>query len=282
MIRRLALVVAALAVAWCAPALAWGAYGHRTVAAIALANIKPATRARIDVLLRQERQLGTPKCRVRSLQDAAVWPDCIKGENWRWGYTNPWHYQDEPVCGDFNIKADCANGNCVTAQIDRNQRILADRTLPAAQRLEALIFVTHFVGDIHQPLHAADNHDQGGNAVKSPYGIAPGWNLHSIWDTAMAERAISAAQPPLVRRYTAAERADLAGGKPEDWLRESWQIAKDFLYPQAFGGKIPCEGEEPKRTTWPESAIRASTPIIEKRIEQAGLRLAAMLDRTLG
>jgi hypothetical protein len=282
MIRRLALILAAFAVAWCAPAMAWGAYGHRTVAAIALANIKPATRARIDVLLRQERQLGTPKCRVRSLQDAAVWPDCIKGENWRWGYTSPWHYQDEPVCGEFNIKADCANGNCVTAQIDRNQRILADRSLPAAQRLEALIFVTHFVGDIHQPLHGADNHDQGGNAVKSPYGIAPGWNLHSIWDTAMAERAISAAQPPLVRRYSAAERAELAGGKPEDWLRESWQIAKDFLYPQAFGGKIPCQGEEPKVTTWPESAIEASTPIIERRIEQAGLRLAAMLDQTLG
>lgn len=282
MIRQLTIFLAALATAWCVPALAWGAYGHRTVAAIALQNISPTTRARIAVLLKQERELGTPKCRVRSLQDAAVWPDCIKGENWRWGYTSPWHYQDEPVCGDFNIKADCANGNCVTAQIDRNQRILADRSLPATQRLEALIFVTHLVGDIHQPLHGADNHDQGGNAVKSPYGIAPGWNLHSIWDTAMAERAVSAAQPPLVRRYDAAERADLAGGKPEDWLRESWQIARDFLYPQAFGGKVPCEGDEPKAITWPEPAIEASVPIIEKRIEQAGLRLAAMLDKTLG
>jgi len=102
----------------------------------------------------------------------------------------------------------------------------------------------------------------------------------------MAERAISAAQPPLVRRYDAAERAALGGGKPEDWLRESWQIARDVLYPQAFGGKIPCGkdagGEEPKVTTWPEPAIQASLPIIQKRIEQAGLRLATMLDSTLG
>jgi hypothetical protein len=286
MIRRLALLVAALAAAWCAPALAWGAYGHRTVAAIALANVTPATRARIAALLKNERELGTPKCRVRSLEDAAVWPDCIKGENWRWGFMSPWHYQDEPVCGTFDIKADCANGNCVTAQIERNRRILSDRTLPATQRLEALILVTHFVGDIHQPLHGADNHDQGGNAVKTSYGIAPGWNLHSIWDTALAERAISSAQPPLVRRYDAAERAALGGGKPEDWLRESWQIARDFLYPQAFGGKVPCakdgEGEEPKQTTWPEPAIEASLPIVEKRVEQAGLRLAAMLDAALG
>jgi hypothetical protein len=274
MMRQLLGVLAVLALAWGSPALAWGAYGHRTVAAIALRNIAPTTRARIDQLLKSERGLGMPKCRVRNLEDAAVWPDCIKGESWRWGYASPWHYQDEPVCGTFDPKADCANGNCVTAQIERNRRILADRTLPSAQRLEALIFVTHFVGDIHQPLHGADNHDQG--------GIAPGWNLHSIWDTAMAERAISSAQPPLVRRYDAAERAQLDGGKPEDWLRESWQIAKDFLYPLEFDGKIPCEEPEPKVTTWPEAKIAASVPIVQKRIEQAGLRLAAMLDDTLG
>jgi hypothetical protein len=281
MTRRLVAALAVLALTWGAPAWAWGAYGHRTVAAIALRNIAPATRARIDALLKSERALGTPRCRVRSLEDAAVWPDCIKGERWRWDYTSPWHYQDETVCGAFDAKADCANGNCVTAQIERNRRILADRSLPAAQRLEALIFVTHFVGDIHQPLHGADNHDQGGNLVKSPYGIAPGWNLHSIWDTAMAERAISAARPALVRRYDAAERARLGGGKPEDWLRESWQIARDFLYPQAFDGAIPCDKPEPRQTTWPEAKIQASLPIVERRIEQAGLRLAAMLDGTL-
>jgi hypothetical protein len=285
MIRRFGIIFAVLVAAWCTPVLAWGALGHRTVGAIALANVSPTTRARIATLLKSERGLGTPKCRVRSLEDAAVWPDCIKGESWRWGFASPWHYQDEPVCGSFDIKSDCANGNCVSAQIERNRRILADRTLPSAQRLEALAFLAHFVGDIHQPLHGADNHDQGGNAVKTPYGIAPGWNLHSIWDTAMAERAITSAKPAMVRRYNAAERAELGGGKPEDWLRESWQIAKDSLYPQAFGGTIPCDKqgvEEPKRTTWPEPAIEASLPIVQKRIEQAGLRLAAMLDQTLG
>ncbi|VWX49685.1 S1/P1 nuclease [Novosphingobium sp. 9U] len=285
MIRRLALLLAALAGLWAAPALAWGAYGHRTVAAIALDNVKPATRARIAVLLRDDRELGTPKCRVRSLEDAAVWPDCIKGEQWRWAYTSPWHYQDEPVCGAFDIKSDCANGNCVTAQIERNRRILTDRTLPHTQRLEALIFVTHFVGDIHQPLHGADSHDQGGNLVKSSYGIVPGKNLHSIWDTVMTERAISSARPTLVRQYDAAERTRMQTGTPEDWLRESWQIARDFLYPQAFGGTVPCatggKGEEPRQVTWPEPAIEASLPVVQQRIEQAGLRLARMLDEAL-
>lgn len=282
MIRRIAMSLAALAALWSVPAFAWGAYGHRTVAAIALRNVTPAATARINALLKAERGLGTPKCRVRSLEDAAVWPDCIKNESWRWRYTFSWHYHDQPVCGTFDIKTECADGACVTAQIERTARILADRSLPDAQRLEALAFLAHFVGDIHQPLHAADNHDQGGNQVKSTYGIAPGRNLHAIWDSILAERAISSAQPPLVRHYSAAERADQSRGTPEDWLRESWQIAKDFLYPQAFGGPIPCEGDAPKQVAWPEPAIEASVPIVQQQVEKAGLRLARMLDTALG
>ncbi len=283
MMRRVLILLAAMATLWSAPALAWGAYGHRTVASIALRNVTPAARQQIAGLLKAERELGTPSCRVRTFEDAAVWPDCIKGENWRWAYTSPWHYHDQPICQAFDAKADCPFGNCVTAQIDRNARILADRTLPRTQRLEALIFLAHFVGDIHQPLHGADNHDQGGNKVKTTYGIAPGKNLHSVWDSTLAERAISSARPPLVRRYDAAERAELATGEASDWLRESWTIARDFLYPTAFG-KLPCDtvGKAPDQVTWPEPAIEASVPIIEKRIEQAGLRLARMLDAALG
>ena len=281
--RRLALALAALAAVWAMPALAWWDYGHRTVAAIALKNVRPETRARIDRLLRAEAQLGTPKCRAGTLEDAAVWPDCIRGkdQNWRWAYTFPWHFQDVQVCGAFDIKQDCANGNCVTAQIDRNARILADRSLPVAQRLEALAFLAHFVGDVHQPLHGADNHDYGGNGVKADYGIVPAKNLHSIWDGLLAERAISSARPPLVRIYSPAERAELATGTPEDWLRESWQIARDLLYPQVLG-KPPCEGQPVTRGTMTEAMIATDLPVVEKRVEQAGLRLARMLDSALG
>lgn len=286
MMRRLAAILAALAMAWTTPALAWWDYGHRTVAAIAVRNVKPATRARIAALLRVQAQLGTPKCTVRSLEDAAVWPDCIKRDKWRWGYTSTWHYHDIPVCGSFDPKLDCADGNCVTAQIERTARILADKSLPSAQRLEALAFLSHFVGDIHQPLHGADHHDQGGNGVKLTYGSASRTNLHAIWDGYLAERAISSARPPLVRRYSAAERAGLEGGTPEDWLRESWQIARDFLYPQVFGGALPCDGNGDRAGTpaasWSEPSIQAGVPIVERRVEQAGLRLARMLDAALG
>jgi len=278
----LASLVAALIGLWVTPALAWGSFGHRTVATIALKNVAPSTRDRIAALLKAERQLGTPNCRVRSLEDAAVWADCIRAdERWRWAYTAPWHFHDIQICGEFDIKQHCANGSCATAQIERNARILADRTLPAAQRLEALAFLTHFVGDIHQPLHGADNHDRGGNGVTASYGIVPARNLHSIWDSALAERAISSASPPLARSYSAAERQELATGQAADWLRESWHVARDFLYPQALDGQPPCSEEKVTAGALTEADIQAAVPIVNGRIERAGLRLARMLDQAL-
>ena len=87
----------------------------------------------------------------------------------------------------------------MTAQVERNFRILSDESLPANVRLEALAFMVHFAGDVHMPLHSGDKDDRGGNDRETAYGLVPGLNLHSIWDTALAARAITAAQPPLVR-----------------------------------------------------------------------------------
>lgn len=280
--RTILTILAALSAILAPPALAWGSMGHRTVGAIALANVKPSTRAAIRDLLRHQRELDTPQCRMGTIEEAATWPDCIKGERWRFAYTSSWHYHDQPVCGTFDLKAHCRDGNCATAQIERNARLLANRKLSPALRLEALSFVVHFVGDIHQPLHVGENEDMGGNAVKADYGDAPGRNLHSIWDGVLAERAITSARPPLVRVYTPQEKAVLATGKLEDWERESWQISRDFLYPMAFGGKLPCDVKEPQKVVWSNAAIEQAIPIIDERIERAGLRLAVMLDAALG
>lgn len=280
--RTILTILAALSAILAPPALAWGSMGHRTVGAIALANVKPSTRAALRDLLRHQRELDTPQCRMGTIEDAATWPDCIKGERWRFAYTSSWHYHDQPVCGTFDLKAHCRDGNCATAQIERNARLLANRKLSPALRLEALSFVVHFVGDIHQPLHVGENEDMGGNAVKADYGDAPGRNLHSIWDGVLAERAITSARSPLVRVYTPQEKAVLATGKLEDWERESWQISRDFLYPMAFGGTLPCDVKEPQKVVWSNAAIEQAIPIIDERIERAGLRLAVMLDAALG
>ncbi len=274
-------IVAALAVlASPVPALAWGYFGHETTARIALANVTPETRATIARLLRHERELGTPQCRLRSLAGAATWPDCLRGQGWRWGYTFAWHYQTEPIGEAYDARKNCAGGACVSAQIARNHRILADESLPANVRLEALAFMVHFAGDIHMPLHSGDNQDRGGNDVAARYGIAPGFNLHSIWDSALAERAITAADPPLVRRYSDAERAALAGGQPADWGRESWELARSFVYANALG-RDPVAGEEPPAAALTQEAIAEAVPVAERRIVQAGLRIAALLDSAL-
>lgn len=271
-------IVAALAVlASPVPALAWGYFGHETTARIALANVTPETRAAIARLLRHERELGTPQCRLRSLAGAATWPDCLRGQGWRWGYTFAWHYQTEPIGEAYDARKNCAGGACVSAQIVRNHRILADENLPANVRLEALAFMVHFAGDIHMPLHSGDNQDRGGNDVETRYGIAPGLTLHSIWDSALAERAITAADPPLVRRYPARERAALAGGEPADWGRESWELARSFVYANALG-REPVPAEKPPEAALTQEAIIAAVPVAERRIVQAGLRIAALLD----
>jgi hypothetical protein len=280
--RKLLLLLVALSTILSTPAMAWGYLGHATVGEIAMANVKPSTRAAMRRLMAHQAELDTPECAMTSIAKVATWPDCIKGEKERWAYASSWHYHDQPVCGTFDLKANCRDGMCATAQIDRNAKLLADRKLAPVLRLEALSFLVHFVGDVHQPLHVGENEDQGGNKVKADYGDAPGRNLHSIWDTTLAERAITSARPPLVRVYSPQEKARLATGTVADWDRESWEISRDFLYPTAFGGTLPCGEKEPRKVVWTNAAIEQAIPIVDERIERAGLRLAQMLDKALG
>lgn len=264
------------------PAMAWWDMGHTTIARIAQANVAPKTRAAIAALLRHAPDLATPGCPVNSMAAASVWPDCIKTLGDRFSYQYSWHYQNISICQPYDVKVACPDGNCVTAQIDRNFRLLKDRKLPARERLMALAFLVHFVGDLHQPLHGADKGDLGGNRQRADYGdYAPEkLNLHTIWDGWLAERAITT-PPPLVRRYSAAERAAMAGGGTEDWSRESWVLSRDMAYGLALGGD-PCAQHEPKRGKLDQGAIEKLVPVVREQVEKAGLRLARLLDEALG
>lgn len=276
-VRLVAAWAALLALLAPLPAQAWGFYAHGVSSDIALANVAPETRRGIERLLAHEEEIGTPDCRLRTLRDAATWPDCIRRDYWRWGYTAAWHYRTAPVCEAYDATRHCPGGNCVTAQIERNQRILADESLPANVRLEALAFMVHFIGDVHMPLHSGDRDDRGGNDREVDYGIVPDLNLHWIWDGPLAERAISG-EPPVVRRYSAAERAELTGGDPAQWGRESWALSRDVVYPNAFD-QPACEGELPREGALTQEDIVAAVPVARRRVVQAGLRMAAMLDQ---
>ncbi|TRD12764.1 S1/P1 nuclease [Erythrobacter insulae] len=257
---------------------AWGFYAHRTTADIAEVNVSPETRAKIEALMKSEALLGTPECDLATLQDASVWPDCVRRARWRWGYTAAWHYRTAPICEAYNPRANCSGGNCVTAQVERNHRILADESLPDHIRLEALAFMVHFAGDVHMPLHSGDKDDRGGNDRETDYGIVPSLNLHWIWDGPLAERAISDPADPVVRRYSGAERSDLGGGSAADWGQESWSISRSFIYPTAFDTENVCAGELPRKTALSQDDIVKGVPIAKRRVQQAGVRIADLLE----
>ena len=266
-----------------APALAWWDYGHETVARIAWLEVRPGTRVRLRQLLARSPLLETPTCAAATIEQAAVWPDCIKSLGDRFSYAAPWHYQNVDICRPFDQQSACRDGNCVSAQIERQARLLADRNLPARERLMALAFLVHFVGDLHQPLHAGDRGDLGGNRFPVAYGIIAGrTNLHLTWDGYLAERAISTPPPDsagLLADVDDAGRAEMRAGTVADWARESWQASRDFAYGSVMAD--PC-GEVPaERPVITEETIRRLIPIVRRQALRGGERLARLLDEAL-
>ena len=277
--KRLLVLLVAL-VGFTTPAHAYWEYGHETVAAIAYRNVTPQVRAAIDRMLARSALLETPSCPTRTIEQASVWADCVKKLGPRFSYAYAWHYQNVNICRPFALKPACKDGNCVSAQIERDVKLLKDAGVPLRERIMALVFLIHFVGDLHQPLHAGDMDDLGGNRMKADYGIyhTDRLNLHTIWDGLLAERAIST-PPPLVRPYTPEERLSMWGGTTEDWSRENWSVAHD-AYRVAMG-RDPCVAGPPGGTMT-EAKIEQMIVPARLQVVRGGLRLARLLDETLG
>lgn len=170
------------------------------------------------------------------------------------------------------------------AAIERQRAILADRKQPLAARRDALKFVVHLVGDVHQPVHASNRTDKGGNTyqISLRTDLAPeayarnkyvdgvmGTNLHSVWDyyilgsqklklSPYADRLDALPWPPAVAPTTDAEA----------WAGESCRLIDSHgLYPQ--GHRLDA------------AYLDAQRPLAEQRVRQAAYRLASMLNATL-
>ena len=148
----------------------------------------------------------------------------------------------------------------------------------------ALAFLVHFVGDLHQPMHAGDHADLGGNQVPVNYGLIGGrTNLHGIWDGWLAERAITT--PPadavgLLAGRSPAEHERIAGGTVEEWSREMWSKARTLAYDTLFSD--PCGAPPATRPTLTEAQVQALIPAVREHVLAGGLRLARLLDDALG
>lgn len=257
-----AMVMVLAATLFCAPpAFAWGPLGHRVVARLAEAQLTPQAWAEAQRLLALSG--------ARHLSDVAVWADDLRD-------TDPALFQQTKRLHFVNIHSrdclydpprDCRKGECVVAAIGRYSAVLANRANPPAERAQALAFVVHFVGDIHQPLHADYRHDAGGNDYQVRWH-GRGTNLHRVWDSLMLDSThLPAAQ---YADKLLDERTPIAtGGTPAEWAEEGCRIDRN-------GGVYP-----PSRFI-DAAYVARERPIAEQRLRQAGARLAALLNHDLG
>lgn len=262
------------------PAAAWWEYGHYTVGRIAFSEVSPSTRAELKRLMAKASLLETPNCPIRNVEQLSYWADCVKpGE--RFSYAYSWHYQNMDICKPFDLKGACKDGHCVSAQITRNVKLLKDRKVPDRERLMALAFLVHFMGDLHQPMHAGDKSDRGGNDFKMNYGLIPS-NIHAVWDGYLADRGISAALPSaagILTELKPGERETMRGGDVESWSRDGWQSAREFAYGAMMAD--PCGPLPATKPTMDEATVRRLVPIVRNQVARGGLRLARLLDEAL-
>jgi len=266
-------------------ASAWGPQGHRTVGAIADRLLTPAARTAVLQILQDDRdKFGNPSGRT-TLEAVSVWADEVRGTA---AERPAWHYDDVPICGAADKGDYCPDARCNTGQLGRLIAVLGDGHAPPRERDEALKWVVHLIADIHQPLHAADNADHGGNRVRVALeGVHTRGreNLHGAWDNDLVQLALHARnhqQPPRDIEALAAEARNLgreAGqGSPDSWARESNNLARNVAY--RYPG-FACNSVPAGIVVLDATYLEAAELVVRERLLLAGARLAGVVNEAL-
>ena len=277
-------------------AQAWGDEGHEIVAVIAYARLTPEARQRVDALLAADKD----KLTAADFVSRATWADRYRDSDrfsTRTHYlaTRQWHFVDieidapdlDAACGQHPPLAagtPASRGPPSACLVDKIDQFAAEWRAPGTTRHErqlALKFLLHFVGDLHQPLHAADHHDRGGNAVDVLYNkrTTPD-NLHAYWDTHLVQklgtdpRVVGAA---LNKKITKAKAAAWSKGAPGTWAQETFEKARDVAYD--FSGEAD-DTDEHGGTAKRLDAVydTRALPVVREQLSKAGVRLAAVLN----
>ncbi len=294
------------------PVFAWGCKGHQTVALIAEKHLTPEARQILDTLLKEnpidpqlKRNCGSFSGSL--LAEGSTWPDDVRNTL----KNGPWHYIDIPRGAPRGPLATfCGESGCITQAIGEQLAILKDPQADPRKRAEAARYLIHFVGDLHIPLHASTNNDEGGNCVpvrffrRNPHEHNHSYtpNLHYVWDTSILERDMEGADPSEYAEYldqSFAPQAEAwmhAGVHVEEWAWESHDLAESVVY----GNLVPNDpvetpvpvhscadannvGERMFNQHFAVGAIyqEPAAPVVEKRVAQAGIRLAMILNEAL-
>jgi len=241
-------------------AAAWGNEGHRVVAAIAAAHLSPDASRAVGELLATEPEPTLP--------GVASWADDIRPQRRE---TAPWHFANLRGECRYVPERDCPDGQCVVAQIAHFEAVLADPSESAAARREALKFVVHLVGDLHQPLHVNSQQDKGANTFQVQFE-GRGTNLHHIWDTEI----VNAIDP--VWHTVAAQLAGDSGTpvrftRPEQFDPAHW--AEDTCE------KVQTQGIYPAGHIIDAGYVDGNKALAQHQLQIAGERLAAVLNMAL-
>jgi len=242
-----------------ATASAWGASGHRIVAMIAARHLSNPARQRVTEILGAN----------VSLESVANYADAIRNIK---PETSQFHFVDIPKdATNYDPHRDCApsdKGDCVIQALERFRAQVLDQNETLANRRFALKFIVHLVGDMHQPLHCADNHDRGGNMVSVTW-FGRTANLHKVWDTLIIQEAglddaefASALDSDLTDQQIAA----IQQGNLTQWALESHKAAHDFAY------------VIPNNHALDQAYYDRNAPIVDQQLLRGGLRLAKVLN----
>lgn len=242
---------------------AWGVDGHRAVGKIAENHL--SRHAKREVL----KLLGT-----ETLPLVSTWPDEIRNYP-AFKETAPWHYVNtasglnhDQYIQQLKIQTAPNAYNALLTQLT----ILKDAKKTQAERLAALKFVVHLVGDVHQPLHAGHAEDRGGNDIKVKYR-GKDTNLHSLWDSGLLEYQ-GLTYTEMATAYDAQLKGrtirSLQAAPPEQWLWESYQSCAQLYQ------------ETPNAADLDYRYYPAHAELMRQRIVEAGIRLAGLLNATLG
>ena len=272
-----------------APAFAWGPEGHRVVGDIASRYLNATAQEQVSELLKDDRlAAGEPSGR-RTLGEIANWADEIK--DFEWGKRRAsWHYDDISLCGTADDAGYCRSGRCASVQLARHIEVLGDPRARPRARNEALKWVVHLTGDIHQPLHAANRGDRGGNLVQvsffgerdnPPYGSL---NLHALWDVRLLSRltAERGGERALISApISGGDRRAWERGSISVWVAESHALARDRVY-APLPVAVSCGKRIAGVVALGESYYAGAAPVVDLQIRKAGVRLARVLNDVLG
>jgi hypothetical protein len=292
--RPVTLLLFCAAASWPPWAHAWGDEGHQIVALIAQHYLDAPVQLRVQGLLASDRSALVPDT---SMASEALWADRYRDSDrdagaQRYEQTRRWHYVDLEL-GAPDLERACfahpalpagvpasagPAEDCVVDKIAQFEAELGDAHIGIDERRLALQFLLHLIGDVHQPLHASDDADEGGNRKRvSARGLRAG-SLHHYWDTEFVRQLGEQPLPVSQRLLSQISAADVLGwqrGGAADWARESFSVARALAY-----DPLPPAGA---RGTYRLSAgyVRDAVSAVQLQLCRAGVRLAGVLNQAL-